>query len=245
MGNELIFKHISQLIPYENNPRINTFAVEKVANSIKEFGFKVPIVIDRDNVIVAGHTRYEASKKLGLNEVPCIMADDLTDEQVKAFRLADNKTSEFASWDFEKLELELAALEEMHFSMEEFGFPKKKEPTENPYTDKVEIPKYEPMEELPPKTDELVDLSKVHSLQEEIDKADIPDDVKEFLRYASYRHAVFDYGRIAEFYCHADEEVQDLMEKSALVIIDFDKAIEYGFTNLKTKMDELMEKDRL
>lgn len=83
--------------PYEKNPRKNDEAVKYVAESIKEFGFKVPIVVDKDMTIVAGHTRYKAAKKLGLNEVPVIVADDLTDEQIKAFRLADNKTGEKAN----------------------------------------------------------------------------------------------------------------------------------------------------
>ena len=82
---------LTELIPYENNPRNNEETVELVANSIKTFGFKVPIVVDKNNIIIAGHTRYKAVKKLGLNKVPCIVADDLIDEQVKAFRLADNK----------------------------------------------------------------------------------------------------------------------------------------------------------
>lgn len=95
---------------YENNPRHNDNAVDAVAESIKQFGFKVPIIIDKDNIIVAGHTRLKAAKKLGLKTVPCIVADDLTPEQVKAFRLADNKTNELAEWDFAKLELELSEL---------------------------------------------------------------------------------------------------------------------------------------
>ena len=111
---------IKDLIPYENNPRNNKEAVEYVANSIKEFGFKVPIVIGKDMVIVAGHTRLLAAEKIGLKTVPCIVADDLTPEQIKAFRLADNKTGEFASWDFEKLEFELDELSD--FDMEQFGF---------------------------------------------------------------------------------------------------------------------------
>lgn len=94
---------IHDLVPYENNPRNNLEAVEYVANSIEKFGFKVPIVVDTNNVIVAGHTRYMASKKLGLETVPCIVADDLTEEQIKAFRLADNKVSEIATWDDELL----------------------------------------------------------------------------------------------------------------------------------------------
>lgn len=110
---------IENLIPYENNPRDNDKAVDKVANSIKEFGFKQPIVIDKNNVIVIGHTRLKASKKLGLKTVPCLYADDLTDDQIKALRLADNKTNEFASWNLDKLDLEIKDIE---LDLEPFGF---------------------------------------------------------------------------------------------------------------------------
>lgn len=118
---EIINKKIEDLKPYENNPRFNDDAVEYVANSIKEFGFKVPIIIDKNGVIVAGHTRYKASLELGLKEVPCIIADDLTEEQIKAFRLADNKVSEQASWNFDLLEEEL---ENLDIDMEQYGFDK-------------------------------------------------------------------------------------------------------------------------
>lgn len=111
---------IKDLKPYEKNPRKNDKAVDYVAESIKEFGFKVPIVVDKDNVIVAGHTRYKASKKLGFSEVPCIVADDLNEEQIKAFRLADNKVGEFAEWDFDLLNSELDDL--IDIDMELFGF---------------------------------------------------------------------------------------------------------------------------
>lgn len=117
---EIILKKLNELKPYDNNPRNNDEAVEYVANSIQEFGFKVPIIIDNDNVIVTGHTRYKASKLLGLDEVPCIVADDLTDEQIKAFRIADNKVSEIADWDKELLAIEMDEL--MEFDMSEFGF---------------------------------------------------------------------------------------------------------------------------
>lgn len=120
----VIQKNVTELKEYENNPRHNDAAVDAVAESIKQFGFKVPIIIDKENVIVAGHTRLKAAKKLGFETVPCIVADDLTPEQVKAFRLADNKTAEQAEWDFDKLELELAELSEMDldFDMSDFGF---------------------------------------------------------------------------------------------------------------------------
>lgn len=111
---------VADIIPYENNPRKNEDAVDAVAASIKEFGFRVPIVIDKENVIVAGHTRLKAAEKLGLEEVPTTVADDLTDEQIKAFRLADNKTAELAGWDFEALDIELFDIDKI--DMEQFGF---------------------------------------------------------------------------------------------------------------------------
>lgn len=116
----IIEKPVYDLIPYANNPRNNEKAVSKVAESIKEFGFKVPVVIDANDVIVCGHTRVKAAKLLDMDTVPCVVADDLTDEQVRAFRLADNKVSELAEWDFDKLDDEMSMLEE--FNMEDFGF---------------------------------------------------------------------------------------------------------------------------
>jgi len=117
---KIIEKAVDTLIPYENNPRRNDEAVKYVANSIKEFGFKVPIVIDKDNVIIAGHTRLKAAQELGLEKVPCIVADDLTEEQIKAFRIADNKTGEQAAWDFAKLDKELEDI--FNINMKDFGF---------------------------------------------------------------------------------------------------------------------------
>lgn len=126
---------LADLKPYEKNPRKNEEAVKYVVESIKEFGFKVPIVIDKDNVIVAGHTRYKGAKKLSLEEVPCIIADDLTDEQIKAFRLADNKVAEKAEWDFELLNSELEDL--FDFDMGLFGFE------DAPVDDEEEVSEWE------------------------------------------------------------------------------------------------------
>lgn len=111
---------ITDVIPFDNNPRNNDEAVDYIANSIQEFGFKNPIIVDKRNVIICGHTRLKAAQKLGLKEVPVIRATELSEEQVKAFRLADNKTGEFASWDDEKLQEELQGITEM--DMEQFGF---------------------------------------------------------------------------------------------------------------------------
>ncbi len=116
----IIYKHINELKEYENNPRHNENAIEYVKRSIEQFGFKNPIIIDKNNVIVCGHTRLESAKQLSYEEVPCIIADDLTEEQINAFRLVDNKTNEYASWDFEKLEEELSNIELLN--MMDFGF---------------------------------------------------------------------------------------------------------------------------
>lgn len=111
---------LSDIKPYENNPRINDNAVDKVAKSIEEFGFQQPIVVDKTHVIIIGHTQYKASQKLGLQEVPVVVADMLSDEQVKAYRLADNKTNEFAEWDYGLLNIELGDI--LDIDMSDFGF---------------------------------------------------------------------------------------------------------------------------
>ena len=117
---EIKIVKVSDLVPYENNPSKNDGAGDAVANSIKEFGFKIPLVIDKDNVIVCGHTRLKAAKKLKIKEVPCVIAEDLTEEQIKAFRLADNKSAEIAEWDVDLLVEELKDITEI--DMTEFGF---------------------------------------------------------------------------------------------------------------------------
>ena len=112
-----------KLIPYANNPRNNDGeAVDRVAASIKEYGFKNPIIVDKENVIVAGHTRYKAAKKLNLDTVPVIKADDLTPAQIKAFRIADNKVAEYSSWDNELLSFELEGLQDLDFDLDLTGF---------------------------------------------------------------------------------------------------------------------------
>ena len=111
------------LIPYANNPRQNDGeAVERVAASIKEYGFKQPIIVDKDNVVICGHTRLKGAKKLGLEKVPVIKADDLTPAQIKAFRIADNKVAEYSSWDNELLSIELESLQELDFDLDFTGF---------------------------------------------------------------------------------------------------------------------------
>jgi site-specific DNA-methyltransferase (adenine-specific) len=111
---------INDVVPYENNPRHNDNAVDAVARSIEEFGFQQPLVLDKDKVIIVGHTRFKAAQKLGLKTVPCVIADNLTEEQVKAYRLADNKVGELATWDHDALNIELGDIFEI--DMSDFGF---------------------------------------------------------------------------------------------------------------------------
>ena len=124
ISDNIVMRSLEDLIPYVNNPRQNDDAVDAVAASIKEFGFKIPLVIDNENVVVCGHTRLKAAKKLHLSELPCIVADDLTPAQIKAFRLVDNKTAEISQWDMELLSLEL---EDIDMDMALFGFDDEEE----------------------------------------------------------------------------------------------------------------------
>lgn len=252
MGNErmnIVYKKVADLVPYENNPRNNEEAVDYVANSIKEFGFKVPVVVDKDNIVVAGHTRLKACEKLGITEVPCIVAEDLTEDQIKAFRIADNKVSEYATWDEEKLSKELSNI---MLDMTEFGDDlftddeamdvKLDDEEENPYSQETHVPQYEPTGDFVDIMD-LVDDEKTNELIREIKESNVSDDEKNFLIKAAYRHLVFNYTKIADYYSNASEEMQILMEKSALVIIDINDAIANGYVKLTKVVEDLIEGD--
>lgn len=122
MNQQVQYRDISQIHPYENNPRNNEAAIEPVAQSIKSFGFRVPILIDQKGTIIAGHTRYEAAKRLGMDKVPCILVDDLTDAQIRAYRIADNKVSEASSWNDDVLRAEMDALKALDVDLSSTGF---------------------------------------------------------------------------------------------------------------------------
>ena len=245
----IVYKKVDDLVPYENNPRNNDEAVDYVANSIKEFGFKVPVVVDKDNVVVAGHTRLKACEKLGIDEVPCIVADDLTEDQIKAFRIADNKVSEYATWDEEKLSQELS---DIMLDMTEFGDDlfsdddtmdvELDDEEENPYSQEKHVPQYEPTGDFVDIM-ELIDDEKTNELLREIKESNVSDDEKNFLTKAAYRHLVFNYSKIADYYSNASEEMQILMEKSALVIIDMDDAIANGYVKLTKVVQDLIAED--
>ena len=117
---KIVDMNLCDIIPYENNPRRNEKAVDAVANSIKTFGFNNPIILDKDKVIISGHTRRLAAIKLGLEKVPCYIAKDLTEEQVRAFRLADNRVASLATWDEKKLTEEIREI--LNIDLSDFGF---------------------------------------------------------------------------------------------------------------------------
>ena len=245
---EIVYKKVSDLIPYVNNSRTHSNSqVNQICASINEFGFTNPLLIDEKDNIIAGHGRLLASKKLDMEEVPCIVLKGLTEAQKKAYIIADNKMALNAGWDEELLKLELENLKELDFDLELTGFDEKElkkifeeKNEDNTYTSKVSIPQYEVTGENP-ELFMLVDDSKAKKLLLEIENSDVSEEQKEFLRKATYRHYVFDYSKIAEYYCHQDKEMQELMEKSALVIIDLEDAISNGYATLKEELEDEKE----
>ena len=133
---EIIQKSIDEIVPYENNPRVNEKAVQYVAESISEFGFKVPIVVDRDGTIITGHTRLMAAQQLGMEYVPCIVAADLSEDQANAYRLADNRVSEKSKWDLRKLDIELAKVKSIDMKRFDFRLPKIRTTTSPAFSDR-------------------------------------------------------------------------------------------------------------
>lgn len=242
---EVTYRPIESLIPYARNSRTHSDAqVAQIAASIKEFGWTNPVLIDGEGLIIAGHGRVMAGRKLGIKEAPCIVLNNLTDAQRRAYVIADNKLALNAGWDTELLKVELNDLKGLDFDLNLTGF----DPGElkdllsgsldglsDSYTHKVEAPIYEPKGEKPSIV-ELCDKSRADKLTQEIEKANLPKDVSEFLKAAASRHVVFNYEKIAEFYCHADKQTQELMENSALVIIDFNKAMQLGYVKLKEEL---------
>lgn len=242
---DIVNRRLTDIHPYENNPRFNDEAVDAVAASIQEFGFKVPIVLDSEGVIVAGHTRWKAALKLQLEEVPCVVADDLSPEQIKAFRLADNKVAELAYWNEEALAKELEEIADIDMSA--FGFDGEQsdlgdEMEDDTYTAAVNIPQYE-VTGKKPTIAEMLDTEKADTLIAKIQGSGVSEEEKAFLIRAAHRHNVFNYGNVAEYYAHASPEMQALMEESALVIIDVGNAIANGYATLMGEVLDAMEGD--
>lgn len=239
---KIIWKNIDELKPYEHNAKEhNETQVKNLATSIEKYGWQNPVLIDKDNVIIAGHGRVLGAKELGLTEAPCIYADDLTEEQVREYRILDNKLTESA-WLDDELSFELEELDfsdfDLDFDIDEITFEEEREK----YTTSVMLPQYE-IKGIDCKIDELINTDKVSELISEIEQSNINEAEKEFLKICAYRHAVIDFEKVAEYYAKADKEMQGLMENNALVFIDIENAIANGFARLSTVLEEQMEQE--
>jgi hypothetical protein len=252
----ITYKAIADLIPYARNSRTHDETqVAQIAASIKEFGWTNPILLDGENGIIAGHGRVLAAQKLGEEQVPTIELGHLSEHQKRAYVIADNKLALNANWDQEMLALEIKDLTDAGFNLgitgfdiseiEAFNLDSSDGPIngdDNPYTDKVDSPTYEPTGEKP-LVEELFNDEKAMDLIDSIKDSKLSEKEKQFLMTAASRHIVFDYSKIANFYAHSTKECQELMEKSALVIVDFNKAIENGFIQLTEEISNMFESD--
>lgn len=269
---KVIYDKPENLVPYTNNNKYHSDEqILRLANSIQEFGFDQPIVVDKNNVIIKGHARRESALKLKLKTVPVIVADYLNENEIKAARIADNKSSS-NEYNLDAIKFEIGSLNLQNYNLAATAispfeiesmlsdisnddvfqqsiigaFQDSSENKPNPivpgqvetiYTDKIASPVYEPNGEKPSLVD-LIDLSKYKSLCDQIEKSNINKEEKEFLLLAASRHIVFNYEKIANYYAHSSKPLQEHFENSALVIIDFQKAIENGFVKLTKEINE-------
>lgn len=251
----IVYRPLKELIPCARNAR--THSDEQVAQlvaSIKEFGWTNPVLVDECGEIIAGHGRVMAAESLGMNTVPVIVLTNLTDDQKRAYRLADNRLPMNAGWDVELLKLEITELLDADFDISLTGFNQAEiddlltevatgtENGDEPYTTKIDTPVYEPSGEKPDIT-ELYDDAKTQELAERIRREGLDPAIEKFLLCAAERHTVFNFSKIADYYAHAPAEIQALFEESALVIIDFQQAIEHGFVRMTQRMVEIMHGD--
>lgn len=242
------------LIPYARNARTHSAKqISQIAASIREFGFVNPVLIKTDMTIIAGHGRVQAAQQLSMKQVPCLILDHLTEVQAKALAIADNKIPLNAGWDAEMLTLEIDELKFAGTEMDLLAFDDDelksiidsvagKAEEDEVYTSKIIAPVYEPKGEKP-SVGQLFNETKTKELIEEIEQYSLPEEVASFLKTAAHRHTVFNFRNIAEFYAHTQEEVKRLFEKSALVIIDYNSAIENGFVHLTERLAELADSE--
>ena len=239
---------IDKLIPYARNARTHSDEqVSQIAASIKEWGWTTPVLVDEQGGIIAGHGRTLAAQKLELTEVPVMVAKGWSDAKKRAYIIADNKLAQNADWDNEMLALELGELGDLGFDLDLTGFAadeiadllSPEEEDDSKYSKKIDAPVYEPTGDCPPIV-ELYDKVKYEELTAKIYQDDsIDSEIKDFLLAAAARHIRFDFEQIAEFYAHAPPDLQQLMEDSALVIVDFDKAITSGYVKLSQAISEI------
>lgn len=229
---------VDHLVPNPKNPNKHPEKqIERLMKLIQYQGFRNPIIVsERTGFMVVGHGRLEAAKRLGMTKVP-VIRQRFDDEAMEyAYLVSDNTIAEWAETDLSQvnadflelgpdLDIELLGIKDFKVD------PAELDNDDNTYTGKIEAPVYEPAS-IKPKITELYDTKKTDKLIEQIREKNLPYEVELFLIQAAARHTVFNYQKIADFYAHSDEDTQDLMEKSALVIIDYDKAIQHGFVEL-------------
>jgi hypothetical protein len=222
--------------------------MDAIKGSLRKFGQQKPIVVDAKGIVLAGNGTLRAARELGWTEIR-IVRTELTGVEATAFAIADNRTAELAEWEEDKLGEVLRSLQDSSFDLTEIGYSESdfesllSPKLSNDYTHKVDAPVYEPKGEKPPVV-QLFDSTRADELLQKIQDSKVPDEVKRFLKTAAARHIIFDYGKIAEFYCHADKETQTLMEDSALVIIDFNKAMQLGYVKLKAEIVSTLENEK-
>ena len=237
---------ITRLTPYARNSRTHSDEqISQLAASIKEWGWTTPVLVDEDGSIIAGHGRTLAAQRLKMTEVPVMVAKGWSDAKKRAYVIADNKLAMNAGWDEQMLALELGELSDLNFDLELTGFNKKElqslldiAEAERIYSDKITVPTYEPKNKKPP-IEDLYDDTKAVDLIADIKESKLPQAEKDFLMAAASRHIVFNYSKVADFYSYSSKECQELMEKSALVIVDYKQAIENGFVHLTAQIDDL------
>lgn len=249
---KIVYRPLKELIPYARNSRThNSSQIAQIASSIKEFGFTNPILTDGANGIIAGHGRFEAAFLLAMHEVPTIDLAHLTETQKRAYVIADNKIALNSDWDEQMLELEISDLRDAGFDIGILAFDSSEfddlknendESEKNVYTQNINSPTYEPSDVKPEITD-LYNDEKAMDLIVSIKNSKLSEKEKQFLMTAASRHIVFDYSKIANFYAHSSKECQELMENSALIIVDFNKAIENGFVKLTKEINNLLDLD--
>jgi hypothetical protein len=253
---------IAELAVDPNNARTHSHRnLSAIAQSLEQFGQRKPIVVTADNVVIAGNGTLVAAMTLDWKHIDIVrIPPDWSDEQIKAFAIADNRTQDLSSFDTDLLLKQLEELQSADFDLSSLGFDgdyitELGELDDNKdlerlagriddesYTSKITVPHYEIIGERP-ELAELFDDTRATELQAEIAGADIPSDVQHFLSIAAMRHVVFNYRRIAEYYPHAPKDVQRLMEESALVIIDLKDAIRLGFAKFTESIEDLIAEE--
>lgn len=237
---------LSELHQLKGNPRRGD--VDAVARSLDRFGQRTPIlyrVERKKKVVYAGNHRLQAAEKLGWNMIAAVDVSDMSAQEAKAFALADNRTSDLGTYDLDLLAEFYGGLSSPEDSLWDdeslaalLGSPLDEEDDKQLAVLPVKSPVYECTRDSAPPISDMIDTTRRDSMLEAIAAADLDEHTRALLEVAAHRHTVFDYEQIAEFYAHADAPVQRLMEQSALIIVDWQSAIEHGFVQLTEQLTD-------